>query len=241
MQPTARILVTGPVNDLESYLAAAREAGWEALAFPLLGVEQLRVDLAETLEPDPPDWLCLTSSNALPALSDLLNLHPVCADLPCAVVGERSAERLKSLGFNAVRVGGRDAGDLARRLLEHLQKGDRVLWPRGDRSRQLGDDLRSAGIVVEDPVVYRAVILPQPAPPPAAAAVFFASPSAVDAWGRLDSHAADIVAIAIGDTTSRALLGGAAPQVRRTLCLTEPTPQALGRCLRELANPSPHS
>lgn len=213
-----RVLVTGPVRDIDGWLAAARRAGWEPLQVPLIVVEPVPgVDLAREVERSP-DWLCITSSNALPAV------EPCAArwsDVPCAVVGRRSTERLRSLGFR-VAVTGRTALQLAAELVPRLTPGTLVLWPRGALAVDLGARLSAAGALVRDPVVYTTRPRPGVELPPAEA-LFLASPSAARALAGL-KHALPPALLAIGATTARAVLelGLAPPASLHTLERPEP-------------------
>ena len=54
------VLITGPATYPDPWLAAAGEAGWEALSWPLLTC----VEGPATIAPDArPDWIAITSSS----------------------------------------------------------------------------------------------------------------------------------------------------------------------------------
>src|SRR4051812_33517766 len=107
-----RLLVTGPIDSLDEFCAAAREQGWDAIEFPLLRVE------TSTTAPDFArgvrfDWIAITSRHALPFLSHLSAREHELIAIHCAVVGERTRAELEALGFrvafdacaNAVELG----------------------------------------------------------------------------------------------------------------------------------------
>ena len=61
------VLLTGPIGNETRWLAAAREAGWNAVSFPLLEIHDLDANLVDRVD-GLPDWIAVTSSNALGAL-----------------------------------------------------------------------------------------------------------------------------------------------------------------------------
>ena len=174
-----RIHVTGPVESLDDWAEAARSAGWDALAFPLVVIEPLAVAF-DRAELERADCVLVTSSNALPALLTACEAAPSLRSRPLHVVGARTAARARAFGLEP-RIVATDAHELARAL-------------------------RGGGLAVDDRVVYTTRdAASEPAPP--AEAVFLASPSAVRAWRALPgsaNHPARI-AIAIGATTLAAL------------------------------------
>ncbi|MFO1011657.1 MAG: uroporphyrinogen-III synthase [Planctomycetota bacterium] len=199
-----RILVTGPVESLDDWAEAARSAGWDALAFPLVVIEPLAVAF-DRAELERADCVLVTSSNALPALLTACEAAPSLRSRPLHVVGARTAARARALGLEP-RIVATDAHELARLVLALDPRPKRALWPRGSLSDELARALRGGGLAVDDRVVYTTRdAASEPAPP--AEAVFLASPSAVRAWRALPgsaNHPARI-AIAIGATTLAAL------------------------------------
>jgi uroporphyrinogen-III synthase len=110
-----------------------------------------------------------------------------------------------------------------------------VLWPRGDRADDLARKLRASALVVVDPVAYatrarRGLALPE------CEAVFFASPSAVQAWEELTGTTrAPRSAIAIGATTFDALVAGPGSRFEALTQLAEANPEALRHALAHMA------
>ncbi|MCP3914841.1 MAG: uroporphyrinogen-III synthase [bacterium] len=225
MSDVWRVLVTGPVTGLEDWLAVARDVGWEAHALPLVRV--VPVDAPELDAVPLPDWIAVTSSNALGPLVRASATRSELRGVRLAAIGDATAERALQAGLNPVLIppgGGATAAGLARELVAASAEGTRVLWPRGDKAHELGEALRAAGRVVDDPIVYRTEPVAISGAVPEADAVFFASPSAVRSWV---SSAPSLrpAAIAIGWTTYDELL--ASEQHFSTLLpLTEPSTAA---------------
>lgn len=229
---TWHVLVTGPVAGLDEWTAAAGAAGWRATALPLVKVEPTGTPLL-TDDAPAPDWIALTSSSAVEPLAEAVAARPGLGEAQLCCVGESTARRAIEAGLREPVVpapGAQDAAGLARTLIENVDAGTRVLWPRGDRARAFGAALAEAGLLVADPVVYRTVLTPLEAEPPDCDAVFFASPSAVQAWDA-EARAAAPAAIAIGWTTYEAL----EPLTHRfsmVLPLATPSPRSFQDCLR---------
>ncbi|HEY9856833.1 MAG TPA: uroporphyrinogen-III synthase [Stenomitos sp.] len=104
------------------------------------------------------DWVALTSANAVEAVFE--RLHALGVAVPpvrWAVVGRRTGEVLRAKGaIPEVTAEPATAECLAERLLERGVAGQRVLFPRGDRAREvLPQLLREAQAEVEAPVAYR--------------------------------------------------------------------------------------
>jgi uroporphyrinogen-III synthase len=228
-----RVLVTGPVLNLAEYAEAARKAGWDPLAHPLLAVETLPFERA-ALGSGPYEWIAVTSANALVWLRDAIAAVPELALLPTLAVGSHTAARVRALGLTLDGGPHSNSGELAAALVAKAAKGARVLWPRGDVSDDLAVELRVGGLAVVDPVGYRTRSIAR-GTAPGAHAVFFASPSAVRAWKDLEpSGEGRRTAVAIGGTTFAALHEKTAPAFFDTIKLPEPTPAAFAFVLAHL-------
>lgn len=196
------VLVTGPVAGLDEWVRAAGDAGWRATPHPLVNVEPTGEPLLSSGDPTP-TWIALTSSSAVAPLAAALVGRADLADVRLCCVGDSTAKYAVEAGLPQPVVpvpGAQDARGLAQTLIEHAKPDDRILWPRGDRTREFGELLEAAGLEVAAPIVYRTVAR-EPAPLPSSYdAVFFASPSAVSAWCAHEPSGAP-AAIAIGWTT----------------------------------------
>jgi uroporphyrinogen-III synthase len=230
-----RVLLTGPAERLDEYARAAQEAGWEAVRHALIRIEPRPFERSVVGE-IPFDWVCVTSSSALPWLESARAALDSLAVAPCAVVGERTAQRVQRIGFHLGLEPAQEAAALAEALRAVARRGARVLWPRGSRTDELARDLRRAGLEVVDPIAYASTAASaEPAvDPPRTEAVFFASPSAVHAWHDLAPADERRIAIAIGGTTFDALHLETEPRFFDTISLPQPTPEALGFVLAHL-------
>lgn len=224
-----RILVTGPLANLERFAQAAESAGWTPVVFPLLEVRPRL--LAAEGEPKRPDWICVTSQNAVAALEAAFDRL---RGVPCATVGTKSAERLRQLGFRVELEGCATAHELGEELAERLERGQSVLWPRGSVQDELAWQLRERGIEVEDPIAYETLEREDEAALPGAEAIFFASPSAVRAHARraTTDKPSPALAFAIGATTQAALAEAGGARFEYKVELSEPTPAAFAAALR---------
>jgi len=229
------VLVTGPVAGLERWCAAAREVGWEALPFPLLEV----VEVAGALDAPAgraPDWIAVTSASAVAPLAQGVRKRKELAAARFVAVGQATAEEMVAAGLPDPLLplpGAQDARGLAETLASQARPGERVLWPRGDRARDLAEHLRRAGLEVDDPIVYRTLPVELAGEPPRTDAVFFASPSAVAVWDP-PARAFRPAAIAIGWTTYEALVPFQG-SFSIVLPLVTPSLHAFQDCLRSFA------
>lgn len=227
-----RVLVTGPVGRIPEWVRAAGSARWTGIPFPLVDVVPKDVDPADVLGDVPAiDWICVTSANALHFVERALDTHPALATLPAAAVGEHTTSELERLGCTIALAPSTDARELAERVLERTSTASRVLWPHGDRSDELAHALRRGGLTVLDPIVYETRGRSGLEIPPAEA-VFFASPSSVDAWHDHSEHGhAARLAIAIGATTLAALHAHPEARFERLMVLPEPSTEAFTEAL----------
>lgn len=226
-----RILVTGPVDALAEYADAARAAGWQAIAHPLLEIVERDVDAELVVAGDLEfDWIVVASAHALPFLARALSARPDLARVPCACVGARTAQRASEVGLARGLEVTKGREELAQRLLKRSRDPKRALCPRGDRSDELAQLLRAAGWTVVDPIVYdtRDAAAREL---PAAEAIFVTSSSAVRALEALGSFAVPSHAIALGERTYLELVAADLGGITSVDVLDEPTPDALRRHL----------
>ena len=226
-----QILITGPVTGISRYQAAAEGAGWQAVGLPLLTIET-RAAVLGAASGVRPDWICITSSNALHALE---TLPEAWRDVPLAIVGRRTLELVEAHDLQAGLGPAASAKELATELRLRQSEGGLILWPRGNLNTELGDELREAGFDVIDPVVYETSANLEVTELSEADAVFLASPSGVERFASLPGPRPD-VGISIGPTTSDAIekLGEETPLFARALSLNEPSPAALRSVLESI-------
>ena len=150
-----RLLVTRPEADGERTAAALRRLGHAVILAPLLRIETLAdADIGA----GPFAGLAITSRNAVAALGPQPRRD--LAALPLFVVGDRSAESARALGFADVVSGGRDVAALARVIATRLPASRLpLLYLAGeDRAGDLAEALAAQGIPVRTVVAYRAVM-----------------------------------------------------------------------------------
>jgi len=239
---TRRIWIGGPLSGTRRWSLAVEDAGWEAYERAHIGVEQVDVDLVAELD-GLPDWLCVTSSSAIPALASALDRAPELRTVAAAVVGDATAQRAAAVGANVQLTVTEGARRLAERLIAAADGGQRrVLWPRGDYSDDLAGHLTDAGWQVAAPHVYRTQLLELEGEHPRCDAVFFASPSGVRAFGAsraLHRCGQPRIGVAIGRKTGDSLAEAcnvADPDLDFPHCLTldAPRPEELTGLLRGL-------
>lgn len=228
------VLVTGPVRALESFAQAARNAGWTAEVRALLEIRDVTPEFSLG-EGVAVERILITSRNAVRGLDALATDWLELRELPCSVVGAKTAEVLREAGFTISGEPAATAAELAARLEESLPQASTLLWPRGSISDDLAVRLRVSGHEVLDPIVYRTERVVDSRPLPGTDAVFLASPSALDAWCASEREHKPPIAIAIGETTRSSLQAQTPPLFLDILSLPNPTPEALTECLTQLA------
>ncbi|MFT5048685.1 MAG: uroporphyrinogen-III synthase [Chlamydiales bacterium] len=231
------VLVTGPAHDLQGWVSAAESAGWRGLPRPLIKIHPTDVDLVALID-GLPDWICVTSSNALDSLERASRRMPELLTASFSCVGSRTQERARALGFKPALPASPDANTLALSLIDTLSPASRVLWPRGSLSSWLGDELKRAGHSLLAPVVYETRPLTGAATldgVESARAILLASPSAVRAYAdrvRAGGSATPLT-LAIGQTTALAL-DEHASMFENVRVLEHPTTTAFAALLRAL-------
>ncbi|MEZ6014542.1 MAG: uroporphyrinogen-III synthase [Planctomycetota bacterium] len=237
------LVLTGPATPKAAapWMAAAEQAGWRAELRPIartlaVEIERTSVDVA------PPALLAVSSPNAVPALKRLWSVRPDLRLVPHAALGRQVAKKLSEEGVAPAIIVASDPdvadigiGAFALALAEATETGARILWPRGERTSDLREELVKAGRYVQAPIAYRTTALPDFRPPGRADAVFFASPESATAWLRRDD-VPRTTAIAIGPTTYEALAADYARFVK-LVRLPGPRPEGLLGALAGLALP----
>ncbi len=161
-----RVMITRSrdrVGDLRGMLMGL---GAEVLVAPAIEIAEppdwVRVDAAiEELEQF--DWLVFASGNAIERfIQRVRTLHgDLCglADVRIAVVGQKSAERIRSYGLRVDLLPCRHtADDLAVEFARIQMSGLRVLIPRAEKGRRtIPDALGAQGAQVREIIVYRTV------------------------------------------------------------------------------------
>lgn len=156
-----RVLVTRPREQASDLTAGLEALGAQVVHLPLIAIgppadwsplDQALAALTGF------DWVALTSGNAVAAVFDRL----VSKGLPVpavrwAVVGSRTAEALRERGPEPELIAEPATAErLGELMAEQGVAGQRVLFPRSDRARDvLPQLLHAAGAEVVSPVAYR--------------------------------------------------------------------------------------
>ncbi|MEM9803564.1 MAG: uroporphyrinogen-III synthase [Planctomycetota bacterium] len=234
--PSRRICLTGPASETAARRwtnAVLTASGWTPIHLPLVRIVPVPVRLPAI--PEGVSFVAVTSQNALPALKRIWKQRPDVRDAPHAAVGISTARAMRALGVDPAVVCDPDdsgARQLAEEIVERTERGQTIVWPRGDRARDLRETLERAGRGVRDPVAYRTEDVTDAVLPGRLDAVFFASPSAAKVWlSRADVPRVD--AITIGPTT-HAEIASEYARFRTMIRLPAPSPRALAEALATL-------
>lgn len=156
-------MITRPRDQAYELVAGLEDLGAEVVVCPTIAIAPPEdwAPLDEALDHlDRYAWVLFTSRNAVTAFCDRLGKRELPASLQLGAVGARTARVLSERGHAAKLVAEpATAQALAERLLARESlRGERVLFPRGDRARDvLPTMLRGAGVIVDDPIAYRTV------------------------------------------------------------------------------------
>jgi len=228
-----RILLTRAAADNVAWAGALSELGAVPLEHPCLA-QQVLPEAASPLRSalERAAWLALCSRHAVRAVAELVpgsdsednpgsdsegnpgsdsedhpGRRPEGARLAC-VGPVTAAETERLLGSVALIAPGGTALSLAHALLERLAADEIVLLPGAERGRdELADEFQAAGRELERLAVYRtrAVDPGERGQLPAADAIFFASPSAVEAFAQGPPPPAGALLVRLGPSTSTAV------------------------------------
>lgn len=242
-----RVLVTRSAGQSQGLVERLRGRGAEVVEVPLLVI-------APPADPQPfgaairdidrYEWLLLTSANAAHAVANAMRPARLPEALRVASSGPATTAVIRALfpdtpiTAQATRRFG--SPGLAEALALVDVSGSRVLLPVSDRSpAAIGDTLRKRGALVDVVVAYQTAIAETAGPLLRAAldsgvdAVVFASPSAVEAFARLQGMPRDVPAIVIGPTTAEAVRArGIVVADTAEPETTEGLAEAVERCLR---------
>jgi uroporphyrinogen-III synthase len=215
-----RVAVTRPAEGAGDLARLLEAEGALPLVLPLVRIEALaegglRPALAQVADYA---WVVFTSASAVRAVHTALQAQAVpLSNAPrrVAAVGPATAAVVRQLlGWRVDAVPEPYTGAAVAAAMEAVAPltGARVLWPRAESARDvLPRDLEAAGALLDAPVAYRTVLLPDAAATLAgyvqAGAVdvlTFTSPSAVHAFCLADAAVLRAVVAVIGSTTAAA-------------------------------------
>lgn len=207
------VILLRAANDPDPYVRVFQDAGAQAVCRPVLAFafpndDQLRAHLRQR---ERYNGIVATSPRVGRALRRVFDadgtLHAAWKTAPAYVVGPKTAERLRALGFD---VRGEETGS-ARALVDwmaaHPPEGP-LLFLSGNRRRDvLPDGLRAEDIAFEEQVVYETHTRNDLSLPGATAETWlvFFSPSGLEAVRAADVNLDAYRCAAIGPTTAGAL------------------------------------
>ena len=178
---SVRVMVTRPRSQAASLCGLLAAEGAIPVEVPAVAIEPLpdlgALDAALGRLADY-QWLVFTSANAVGAVLGRVSGPAAFAGVRVCAIGPGTAAALEAQGLHPAYVPDRYVAEgLLDGLTARVAPGDRVLLPRAEGARGvLVEGLRSAGAVVEEVPIYRAV-----APPDLAERARSAFDSGVDA------------------------------------------------------------
>ena len=145
LAPTIWVTRTSPDN--EKTTGALRQLGFDALAVPVLRVQ----DLPEKALDEQPDAIVFTSVNGVRHHS----ICPALLDIPVFAVGDRTAKSAAHVGYTHVVSAAGDVLDLERLIVRSLPRGSRLLhFSVQRRAGDLTGNLRRKGYLATRKPVY---------------------------------------------------------------------------------------
>lgn len=204
-----RILLTRAAADNVAWAKGLAGLGARPIDHPCLFQEVLAESAGPLLAAlERARWIALCSRHAVRAVAELVpGSCPESANLAC-VGPVTAAETERLLGPVALVAPGGTALSLAHALLGRLGDEELVLLPGAERGRdELADEFHAAGRELERLPVYRtrAVDPAERGALPAADAIFFASPSAVEAFALGPPPPTGALLVSLGPSTSAAV------------------------------------
>lgn len=159
-----RVLITRAKVQAESFANHVRALGGIPVVIPLITIippKSVTPFVESVNDMQAFDWLVFTSQNGVEAFFSIARSEEIPPEwldnMKIAVVGEKTREPVIAHGYDAhvIPAGDFTAEALADELLKHVQRGERVLFPRGNLARDvLPQSLRERGIDVQDVVAY---------------------------------------------------------------------------------------
>ncbi|MCO7176116.1 uroporphyrinogen-III synthase [Sporolactobacillus kofuensis] len=219
-----RVLVTRAQHQSASVCARIRAYGGEAVSIPLIDYHKTKLStdaLRTWLEAvQQADWVIFTSQNSLDFFMRLSDRPDQLDGVKRAVVGKKTAERLKYYGMRADYIPDPySVQGLLNAFETGVVKADRIVVPLGSRSdKGWLEKLKSLGIKVTSCVLYQTTVsfsskarLEEVVGSGYLSAITFASPSAVHSFTELlpesswRSALKSCTIAVIGSTTAQAL------------------------------------
>ncbi len=212
------ILVTRASSQSSSITKEVEQLGGKVLHAPLL-----QFKLNDSLENQHIltklhdfSWVFLTSSNGVKFFFELINRYKIKIPEHCkwAVVGDKTAHMLETYGIGPDFIpSDYQASSMIEQFFEQVEKPGKILFVRGNRSREiLPRAFRELGVFFKTVTVYDTLLVKEndllAAQLEKLDAVTFTSPSTVEAFMRLTKDqkelALEIPSFCIGPTTGNA-------------------------------------
>jgi len=155
------------------------------------------------------DGLIFTSKQGVAALDEISGGS--WKGIPAAAIGRMTAEEVKSRGGEVIFVASKAYGDVLAKELSGRFKSFRWLYPRpAVVASKIAADLRTAGVSVEERVVYetRCKEYDAGSKPEEGAVLIFTSPSIVKCFLKSFGWSESYMAVAIGKKTADAFEDG---------------------------------
>ncbi|WP_456404316.1 uroporphyrinogen-III synthase [Hydrogenimonas sp.] len=168
------------------------------------------------------DGLILTSKQGVVALDEIS--EGAWRSVPAAAIGKQTAQEIAERGGEVVYVASKAYGDVLASELAERFGGWRWLYPRPKVvASKIAAELRSAGIEVEERVIYETGCRPHPpsSRPAQGAVLIFTSPSIVRCFFEQFGWDESYLAVAIGTKTAAALPEGVRYEIAPSPSLEE--------------------
>ena len=154
-----RIVITRAQTQSAELARALVELGAETFEFATIAVRGAR---SPSFPPGKPDWLVFTSKNGVDFFQEAAAHacwdEEALADARVCVVGPATADAARNAGFTIDLMPAEHVGEAIFDALIQAAgdvRGKRFLMPRGDLARpDLPDELRKAGAIVDEVIVY---------------------------------------------------------------------------------------
>ncbi len=147
----SKVLITASRGESEELSRAVRAAGFEPLYEPMLAIEYVENGWPDI---EAGAALIFTSTHAVEAFGR----HSAVRGNPLFVVGEQTAQKARSLGFDDIRAVAPDANGLIQ-ILSFLDKKELIsfFYARGeDVSQDLTQILQEIGVMIDEFTCYKA-------------------------------------------------------------------------------------
>jgi uroporphyrinogen-III synthase len=158
-----RIVITREKQQAKEFAEKLKQAKSIPITIPLIkidAVEETKELRAKVKDIASYQWIVFTSKNAVTYFFDLLQImtkkHALPKHMKVAAIGSKTKKVLETLGVHVHFVPSAFEGDVfAQELTEHIRKGERVLFPKGNLARSsITKTMQEHHLDVTDLIVY---------------------------------------------------------------------------------------